>query len=147
MKILAVASAGGHWTQLLRLIPAFENNELIFLSTNEKFRNTVEKYEFHSVIDANSRDKRKLFQMAIEIIKKVYTIRPDIIITTGAAPGLLSIIAGKYLGAKTIWVDSMANVEKMSLSGKIVRHFADRTYTQWPNLAEKNVIYKGNILS
>lgn len=147
MKILAVASAGGHWIQLLRLIPAFENNELVFLSSNRSFYDTVSKYEFHFVKDANRGQKLNLLIMAFEVLRKVYIIRPDIIITTGAAPGLLSIIVGKYLGAKTIWIDSIANVENISLSGKIARHFADRVYTQWPNLTEKKVIFKGNIFS
>ncbi|RZK77237.1 MAG: oligosaccharide biosynthesis protein Alg14 [Pedobacter sp.] len=147
MKILAAASAGGHWIQLLRLIPAFENEELLFLSTSDKFRDTVKGYEYHSVTNAHRGDKIKLLYMAFEIMKKVYTIKPDVIVTTGAAPGLLAIIAGKYLGAKTIWIDSIANVEKLSLSGKIARHFADRVYTQWPDLIEKNVIFKGNVLS
>lgn len=147
MKILAVASAGGHWIQLLRLIPAFTKHELIFLSTRKSFRETVKGFEFHSVTDASRASKFKLFLMGVEIVKQIYSIRPNIIITTGAAPGLISIIVGKNLGAKTIWIDSIANVEKVSMSGKIARRFASRVYTQWPDLAENDLLYKGNVLS
>ena len=37
--------------------------------------------------------------------------RPDVIVTTGAAPGYFALRFGKLLGARTIWIDSMANAE------------------------------------
>jgi UDP-N-acetylglucosamine:LPS N-acetylglucosamine transferase len=146
MKILAIASAGGHWVQLLRLIPAFEGKKLIFLSTKESFKQTVPDYEFHHVTDASRANKIKLIVMSIEILKKIRTIKPDIIISTGAAPGLLGIVIGRIYGIKTIWVDSIANVDKISLSAKISRFFANRVYTQWSDLANKKVIFNGNVL-
>jgi UDP-N-acetylglucosamine:LPS N-acetylglucosamine transferase len=69
-----------------------------------------------------------------------------VIVTTGAAPGLFGIFIGKVLGVKTIWIDSIANVEKLSLSGKIASRMADRVYTQWEHLATPKIIYAGNIL-
>jgi hypothetical protein len=44
---------------------------------------------------------------------------------------------GKFLGAKTIWLDSIANVEHISMSGEKVRGFTDLWLTQWPHLAGK----------
>jgi hypothetical protein len=41
---------------------------------------------------------------------------------------------------KVVWIDSIANVERLSLSGRIVRPFADLFLVQWPELAER---YKG----
>ena len=51
-KILAVASAGGHWIQLLRLRPAFQGNELRFVTTNKEFKNDVEQ-KLYVVTDAS----------------------------------------------------------------------------------------------
>ena len=61
--------------------------------------------------------------------------RPDVIVSTGAAPGYLALKVGKLLRAKTIWIDSIANVDELSLSGKMAGHCADLWLTQWPHLA------------
>ncbi|MVN22038.1 glycosyltransferase family protein [Mucilaginibacter arboris] len=147
MKVLAIASAGGHWIQLLRLKPAFEGHSLVFMSTKLCFAETVKGYNFYRIPDANRREKLRLFYSMFCITKRIILLQPDLVITTGAAPGLLGIIAGKICGAKTVWIDSIANVEKISMSCKIASSFADRTYTQWPELTTEKIIFNGNVLS
>jgi hypothetical protein len=44
-------------------------------------------------------------------------------------------LLGKMLGAQVIWIDSITNVERISLSGRIVRRIADLFLVQWPELA------------
>ncbi|GGG28293.1 oligosaccharide biosynthesis protein Alg14 [Pontibacter amylolyticus] len=147
MKVLAIASAGGHWIQLLRLMPAFEDNEVIFISTHKSFSDTVKGHDFFVVPDASRWNKLRLIYMGFVMLKLLLRIKPDVVITTGAAPGLMGILAGKILGARAVWIDSIANVEQISLSGRIALLFADRTYTQWPNLASNKVYFNGNVLS
>lgn len=147
MKILAIASEGGHWVQLLRLTPAFKDQELSFMSTNPDISATLKDYTYYRVPDANKGTKFKLIHCFFHVAWVVFKQRPKAIITTGAAPGLMGIIAGRLIGAKTIWIDSIANAEQLSLSGKIARYFADRVYTQWANLATNKIYYKGNVLS
>jgi len=147
MKIIAIASIGGHWTELLRLKPAFENNDLIFVSTNASYAQTVNGHTFYSVPDANRWNKMQVLKMAVAVYKIIRKEKPDVVISTGAAPGLLGIIAAKSMGAKTIWVDSIANAEKLSLSGRLASHIASRTYTQWPHLATASILYNGNVLA
>lgn len=147
MKILAIASAGGHWIQLLRLMPAFEGKEVIFMSTHNSFSETVKGHDFFVVPDASRWNKLRLIYMGFVMVRLVVRIKPDLIVTTGAAPGLMGILAGKIVGARAIWIDSIANVEKISLSGRIALLFADRTYTQWPNLATNRIYFNGNVIS
>ena len=47
----------------------------------------------------------------------------------------LDALAKTLFGIKTIWIDSIANCERMSSSGKQARRFADQWLTQWPDLA------------
>ncbi len=71
------------------------------------------------VTDANLQTKFRLVPMVLQIAAITLWERPDIVISTGAAPGYLAMRLGKLVGAKTIWVDSMANAERWkSLSGK-----------------------------
>jgi len=146
MKVLAVANAGGHFIQLLRLMPAFRAHNVAFLSSKKNFFQLVSGYPFSFVPDANRNSKIKLVSSFFTVSRIVLRYRPDVIITTGAALGLMAIMAGKLCRAKTVWIDSIANVEQISLSGKLAGIFADRCYTQWPHLVNSRFIYNGNII-
>jgi UDP-N-acetylglucosamine:LPS N-acetylglucosamine transferase len=128
------------------LKPAFEGTELYFMSTKESFAAMVPDHEFFAIPDSNRKNKLDIIRSFFKIYGIVRKERPDLIITTGAAPGLMALFAGKLCGAKTIWIDSIANVEKLSLSGKIALKIADRVYTQWPDLANSKLFFKGNVL-
>jgi UDP-N-acetylglucosamine:LPS N-acetylglucosamine transferase len=147
MKILAVASGGGHWIELLRLKPVFTGHDTYYLTTNKEFESTVKGEKFYYVPDVSRWNKLKFLVVAMKMNSIIRKIKPDIIISTGAAPGVVSMVLGKLAGARTIWVDSMCHVRKLSLSGKISSWFTDRVYTQWPHLAGKKVFYKGNVMS
>jgi len=147
-KILAVASGGGHWIQLQRLQPAFEGCDVVYISTHEGYRKHVKKSSFYSVTDANRWNKLRLIKMAFEVMWIVIKEKPDIIISTGAAPGLLAIFWGRLALKKTIWIDSIANVEKISMSGRLAKPFSSIHLTQWENMAVgSSTIFKGNVIS
>lgn len=133
-KILAVASGGGHWVQLMRLRPAFVGEEVTFLTTNAGYAQDVES-ALVIVEDASLWDKVKLAKMFLQVAWCIFRLRPDVVITTGAAPGFAAIVFGKFLGARTIWIDSIANSEELSMSGQKARRWADVWLTQWEHLA------------
>jgi UDP-N-acetylglucosamine:LPS N-acetylglucosamine transferase len=134
-RILAVASGGGHWQQLMQLRPAFEGQITTYVTTNPAYAADVSDSELYVVTDANRSKPLRLLWSAYEMLIRVIKMRPEVVISTGAAPGLFGIVFGRLVGAKTIWVDSIANAEKMSLSGRIALRFADIVLTQWPHLA------------
>lgn len=72
--------------------------------------------------------------MFVQVALKVLRFRPDVVVTTGAAPGFAALLFGKMIGAKTIWIDSIANSEEMSSSGKHAGRIADLWLTQWEHL-------------
>ncbi|MCL6216761.1 hypothetical protein [Zunongwangia pacifica] len=146
MKVLAIASVGGHWIQLLRLIPAFKGSEVVFVSTKQSFGKMVSNEKFYAIADGNRSDKKGLFKAIMQLRKIFLLEKPNVVITTGAAPGLMAIFIGKLFKAKTIWVDSIANCEELSMSCKIAKKVADHVYTQWPHLADDKVKFKGNVL-
>jgi len=134
-RVLAVASGGGHWVQLLRMLPAFEGCQISYVTTLASYAGQVGNARFYAVRDASSWDKLGLLRMAARLFWVVLRERPDLVISTGAAPGYFALRIGKLFGARTIWVDSMANVEKLSLSGRLVERHADLWLTQWAHLA------------
>ncbi len=134
-RILAVASGGGHWVQLLRLRPAFEGHDVTFVTVDARYRGEVAPHRFHAVTDATRWNKLKLLWMATQLLRILVRERPDVVISTGAAPGYVALRLGRMLGARTVWIDSIANVEQLSLSGRRIGPHADLWLTQWPHLA------------
>lgn len=145
-KVMAVASIGGHWIQLLRIArPMEEHYEMVYVSTHPKCATMVEGQKFCQTPDFSRSDVWKLIPSFLNAFKTIRKEKPDAIITTGAAPGLMYLLAGKLLGKKTIWIDSIANAEHLSASGRMASKFASRTYTQWKNLAEGKIQYAGKV--
>lgn len=135
-KVLAVASGGGHWIQLLRVLPAFEGADLVCASVHPDFAQDVPGRRLHVVTDANQWERLRLLKLALEMLGIVLRERPDVVISTGAAPGFFALLFGRLLGARTIWLDSLANVNQLSLSARLVRPFTGLWLTQWPDLAQ-----------
>ena len=147
VKVMLVASSGGHWVQLNRLLPAFDGCEKIFVTTAAKYRSAVDGNKFLLVPDASRWNKLRVLWLALVTLKHVVTVRPDVIVTTGAAPGYFALLFGKKIGAKTIWIDSIANVEELSMSGRMAGKYADLWLTQWEHLAAPNgPVFMGAVL-
>ena len=86
-----------------------------------------------------------IFLRGFRLIQKE---RPDVILTTGSFPLALVCLSAKLAGAKIIWIDSIAGTEKLSMSGRLIRPFANLILSQWPEVAAKydNVEYVGTVV-
>lgn len=146
-RVLAVASGGGHWVQLLRLRAAFENCDVAFVTVKKEYQIDVPGHRFHTVNDATLWNKFGLARMLLKMIVILIRVRPDVIVSTGAAPGFFAILLGRWLGARTVWLDSIANVDSLSKSGQKIGKYVDLWLTQWPHLATPNgPEFKGGVL-
>lgn len=137
-RILAIASGGGHWVQLLRIRPAFAGHRVTYVTVNPGYRADVPGEPFLLINDATRWDKPGLLRMALKLCWIMLRVRPQVVVSTGAAPGYFAIRLGRLLGARTVWLDSIANVEQLSMTGTLVRKHADLWLTQWPHLADDN---------
>lgn len=144
IRVLAVASGGGHWVQLLRLRPAWDDCDVSYVTTDTGFRADLEAEardrrtrvpSFFAIVEANRWQKARLARQAVQLGTIILRVRPHVIITTGAAPGYLALRIGRFFGARTAFVDSIANAEALSLSGQKAGRIADLWLTQWEDLA------------
>jgi len=146
-KILLVSSHGGHWVQLRKMSSAFTGMDVHYMTTTNGVKDEIYPAQLHLIPDAHLDEKFSLILLSLKIFFTILRLRPDVVMSTGAAPGYFALVFGKLLGAKTIWVDSVANVEKLSVSGKKVKRFADLWLTQWKHLAKPGgPFYKGGVL-
>lgn len=145
-RVLAVASGGGHWVQLLRLRPAWTDCDVTYVSVHQQYAATVAGHRYYCVPDATRWDKLRMACLALIMLWIVLRSRPDVVITTGAAPGLFGILWGRLIGARALWLDSIANIEHLSLSGQQASAHADVVLTQWPELQSAQIRYWGRVL-
>jgi len=136
VRVLAVASGGGHWVQLRKLAPVLETYDIMYVTVNPEYRHEVGTARFRAVSDANMWNKVALARLAFQMLWVVISERPDVVVSTGAAPGFFAVVWAKVLlGARTVWIDSVANAERLSSSGEKVGRFADLWLTQWESLS------------
>jgi UDP-N-acetylglucosamine:LPS N-acetylglucosamine transferase len=137
-RILAIASGGGHWVELQRLKPAFEELDVVYASVYPEYAGDVPGHRFYSFRDVSRWDRFGFVVLAIQLLRLLMIERPKVVITTGSLPCCIALMFAKYLlGAKTIWIDSVANVEQLSSSGKLAGRFVDVWLTQWRGLAKE----------
>ena len=152
-RVLAVASGGGHWIQLRRLRPAWAGCAVTYVTTRAGYRDEVAHDveenarggagdgagapppRFFVVPDAHRWQFARLLRQFAAVAWIMLRTRPHAVVTTGAAPGYFAVRLGRLLGARTVWVDSIANAEELSLSGQQAGPHLDLWLTQWEHLA------------
>lgn len=136
-------------TQLLRLAECWDGHETFCVTTTEVVRDKLRRFgEVYVVGECNREYPLRFLKVLMRCIKVTLVQRPDVVISTGAAAGCIMCFLGKLRGAKIIWLDSITNVERMSLSGRMVRYVADLCLVQWPELVDKYrvVEYEGSVI-
>jgi UDP-N-acetylglucosamine:LPS N-acetylglucosamine transferase len=135
-RVLMIASGGGHWVQMRRIRPAFADCQVSYVSVYPDYAADVVGHKYYTVKDMTRFNAINIIVLVPQYIAIMLKERPHVVVTTGSAPGLVGLAMAKLLTrAKTVWIDSIANCERMSSSGKQARYFADEWLTQWPHLA------------
>jgi UDP-N-acetylglucosamine:LPS N-acetylglucosamine transferase len=134
-RVLAVASGGGHWVQLMRMRPAFDGCDVHYATVDATAAAAVAPAPVHVYPDANKETKLRLAAAAVRLFWIVAVLRPDVVVSTGAAGGYLAIRFARLIGARTMFIDSIANARRLSVSADLARGKADRVLSQWPAVA------------
>jgi len=146
-RVLAVASGGGHWVQLLRLRPAFDGADIHYATVDATARAMVSPAPVYLYPDANKDTKLRLIISALTLAVIVLRVRPHVVISTGAAGGYLAIRIARLIGARTVFIDSIANTRQLSVSARLAQRVAHLVLSQWPAVAEATgADYRGAVL-
>jgi UDP-N-acetylglucosamine:LPS N-acetylglucosamine transferase len=153
LKICVGASAGGHMNELLQLL-AFVNSWPVqpsfYITTMDLLSGLLsEKGSTYVIGECNRHHPFLAVVTLYRCLKIALKERPDVVITTGSMPLALFCLVSKLLvGTKIVWIDSIANIEKFSMSGRLIYSFADLFLTQWPDLAteESKAKFAGALL-
>ncbi|WP_202390110.1 UDP-N-acetylglucosamine--LPS N-acetylglucosamine transferase [Tsuneonella aeria] len=144
--MLAIASGGGHWDELLQLRGAFQDTTVHYATTLPGLADRA-GIRAHVIPDCNRKQPLRALRCAFALTALLVIVQPTVVVTTGALPGLLAIAIARKMGVRTVWIDSVANADEMSLAGQKARRHADLWLTQWPAIAQQTgATYSGAVL-
>ena len=145
--VLAVSSGGGHWVQMQRLAPAFSGADVHFVTTDATAIERVRASNLHVYPEANKDTPLRLIYCVLRLSWIVFWLRPDVVVSTGAAGGFLAIRLARLIGARTMFIDSIANARQLSISARLSLGVADRVLSQWPGVAASTgAEYRGAVI-
>jgi len=148
-KLLLVASSGGHLLELSELIgdECRRGREWVTFDKPDA-RSLLADERVWFAHGPTNRSIVKLLRNAVLALRLVRHLRPDAVISTGAGVGVPFLYAARAFGRKAIYVESLARIDDISLSGRLVYPVASEFFVQWPELAHRRrrARYAGAVL-
>ncbi|MBV6411489.1 MAG: hypothetical protein GAKPKEKM_02352 [Rhodocyclaceae bacterium] len=153
LKLVAGASTGGHANELLILLqrapsfwPAMPQAYVTSMQIGERSFAAFDK-PVYVLGEADRTKPLRSLHVFFRALRVAWRLRPDVVVTTGSLPLALFCFWAWVLGARIVWIDSVAQVDRMSASGRFVRLFADLCLVQWPEVArsQRGTEYKGEL--
>lgn len=136
MKICLVCSHGGHFTETLQILDAFQGHDIFFATYHSPREDDVRKIArayFTENIGLSPWRMLKAFGWAWRILRRE---KPQVIVSLGAEIALPFFYLGRLLRIHTIFIESWCRVENLSLTGRLVYPAAEVFLVQWPQLLQ-----------
>jgi beta-1,4-N-acetylglucosaminyltransferase len=150
VKICLVCSAGGHLTQMQRLLPAFEGKTYFFVTFKSDYSQHLERAYLIDYRLGYIRERLTWLKTIFIAFRILVKERPDVVISTGGGEIAIPFCyIGRLLGAKIIYIETLARVTTRSAAGKLVYRIADLFLVQWETLLKqygKKAQYWGNVI-
>lgn len=139
-KVLFISSTGGHLNELLQLEPMFKKYESYIVTEKTKTTKTLKndyKNVSYLMYGTKHRILKYIFVAIFNVIKSFILyckIRPNVIVTTGAHTAVPICLIGKLFKTKIVYIETFANIETKTLTGKIIYPIADLFIVQWETM-------------
>ena len=148
-KVLFISSTGGHLSEMLQLKDMFNRYDYHIitektksnLSLKDKYPNKV-NYLIYGTKDHPLTYPFKLLANCFKSLYFNFRIHPDYIITTGAHTAGPMCLIGKIFGSKVIYIETFANINTKTITGRLLYPFADMFIVQWHSMKKH---YKDSI--
>ena len=154
-RVMFISSTGGHFNELMKLEPLFKNYKVTIVtessSNKKKLKNEYKKYNIHFLLKKSKYKIVSLFNLFINcFISLFYFVkyRPKYIVTTGAHTAGPMCCIGKIFRSKIIFIETMANINTPTKTGRIIYKFADLFIVQWEEMLKvyPKAVYGGWII-
>ena len=129
-KVMFISSMGGHLTELMQLKSMFKDYDYMLVTEKHKSTNGL-KARYKSKIDFLLAGNRK------HLLRYIFVLPYNVIksfATTGAHTCVAMCYIAKLFRKKVIFIESFANIETKTLSGRLVYPVADVFIVQWKSM-------------
>lgn len=140
-KVLFISSTGGHLNELMQLKPLFEKYDYRIITEKDKANIPLKQKYGKKLFFLPYGTRAKLFTYIFKYIalcfKTIYLyirINPKVIITTGTHTAGPMCIIGKIFGSKIVYIETFANINKKTATGKLIYPIADLFIVQWKEM-------------
>ena len=153
-KVLFISSTGGHLNELFQLKPLFKKYDYNIITEKDKYTISLEKVYGNKINYLLYGTRKKLlkyfFVFIINFFKSFYLyikIRPKYIVSTGAHTDVAMCYIGKLFGSKIIFIETFANINTKTLTGKLIYPISNLFIVQWEEMLKlyPKAIYGGSI--
>jgi len=124
--------------QVKQLAPVYDNYDHFYFTFSggvaDELRKTAQVRSIPNIVRQNPLTWVVGAFMSLFV---VLTERSILVMTTGAGIVVFVCLFAKLSGAKLIFIESMAKVERPTLTARILYPFADLFLVQWPGLLER----------
>lgn len=134
-KVCLVGSSGGHLAHLYMLKPFWEKNDRFWVTFDkEDARSILKNEKMYPCYYPSNRSVKALIINTIIAIKVLFIEKPNLIISSGAAPAIPFFWIGKILGIKTIYIEIFDRIDSPTISGKLCYPVSDRFIVEWEEM-------------
>lgn len=137
LKVCLVGSSGGHLTHLYMLKPFWGDKKRFWVTFDkEDARSLLNEEKMYPCYYPSNRSLKALIINTIKAFKIISKERPNLIISSGAAPAIPFFYIGKLFGAKLIYIEVFDRIDKPTMTGKIVYPIVDEFIVEWEEMKQ-----------
>lgn len=142
MKLLLVASTGGHLAQLLSLKSWWSEQERHWVTFQKPdavaaLANESVTWAYHPT----TRNLPNAFRNLVLAMHTLRRLRPDVIVSTGAGVSLPFFVIARLMRIHTVYLEVYDRINSATLTGALSYPISDAMCVQWP---EQTLIYPGS---
>lgn len=140
-KVLFISSMGGHLSELMQLKSIFKDYDYKIVTEKHKSTKWLHgRYKSKvAYLSTGNKDNmlKYIFVMPYNVIKSLIIFlkfKPSVIVTTGAHTCVPMCYIAKVFRKKIIYIESFANIETKTLTGRLIYPIADIFVVQWKSM-------------
>lgn len=140
-RVMFISSTGGHFNELLQLKPLFEKYDYHIVTEKDKmtegFKEEYKDKISYLLYGTRAHMVKYIFQLIINCFLSLFLfikLRPKYIVTTGTHTAGPMCCIGKIFGSKIIYIETFANRNTRTATGRIIYKFADLFIVQWEEM-------------
>ena len=131
LRLLLVASGGGHLGQLLPLAPWLAHHDRVWVTFDTPSAQALgdDPVVFaHHPTTRNIPNLLRNLRLSWQVLRRY---RPDVVVSTGAGCAFPFFVMAKVMRMKTVYVEVYDRIDSKPLTSKLCYPFSDLFLVQW----------------